>query len=162
MDFDISYNVRCVLRLTSGREVVLDKLSQSRTYAGLLEGTPNKRSNDHDIQWALDEARRDPASLGEPFLFEPERRDYLRAPGDMQSVLDSQGNRPSGFQHIPEWLPQIQCIGIFHSLRPVRDRTKHASSLTIVWYQDDFGIDASAIDRLRSVDWDHHAIDFEF
>jgi hypothetical protein len=128
----------------------------------LLEGTPNNASNDGTIKWALDRARKDNEWLGEPYLIEPERRDDLRECGDMQSVLDRQGDRPVEMKHIPEWLPQIECVGVFHSIHPARDKSKDASSLTVVWYQDDFGFDSRAIERLRSVDWDQHATDWEY
>jgi hypothetical protein len=162
VEFDISFNCHCLLRLATGREIVLDKYTQSRTYSGLLEGTPNKRSNDDTIQWALEDARQDSDVLGAPYLIEPERRDYLREQGDMQFVIDRQHDRPEIMRHIPEWLPQIECVGIFHSFRPARDTTKDASSLTIVWYQDDFGFDSGAVDQLRMVDWDRYATDWEY
>jgi hypothetical protein len=162
VEFDSVYNCHCSLRLATGREITLDKLSQSRAYSGLLEGTPNKASNDHSIQWALERAKQDNESLGEPFLVPPERRDYFREQGDMQSVLDRQHDRPAHMRHIPEWLPQIVCVGVFRSIQPARDKTKDASSLTIVWYQDDFGLDPQASERLRAVDWDQHATDWEY
>ena len=161
MDFDNAYNVHCSLRLISGREIILDRITLSRTYAGLLEGTPNERSNDLSIKWAMDRVRRD-APQGQLHLIEPERRDYFRHPGDMQSVLDRQQERPLELKHIPEWLPQIECVAEFHSIGPVRDSTKDASSLTILWYQNDFGLDEVSIERLRNVDWDQHATDWEY
>jgi hypothetical protein len=62
-------------------------------------------------------------------------------------------------KHVPEWLPQIECVGVFRSINPAQDK---ASSLTILWYQDDFGVDWQAFERLRIVDWDQHAIDWEY
>ena len=162
MEYNIAYHCHCSLRLDTGREITLDKLSQSRAYSGLLEGAPNKASNDRTIQWALERAKRDNDSLGEPILIPPERRDYLREHGDMQSVLDRQDDRPPEMKRIPEWLPQIECVGVFRSIRPARDQSKDASSLTIVWYQDDFGLDARAVEQLRSVDWEKHATDWEY
>jgi hypothetical protein len=162
VEFNIAYNCHCSLRLETGREIYLDTLTQSRAYAGLLEGTPNKKSNDLAIEWILKRTRKDNEFTGGPFLIEPERRNYLRTPGDMQSVLDRQGNRPPEMRHIPEWLPQIVCVGVFSSLQPARDTTKNASLLTIVWYQDDFGLDSQAMERVRLVDWDQHAVDMEY
>ena len=162
MDYNIAYHCHCSLRLDTGREITLDKLTQSRAYAGLLEGTPNKASNDLTVQWALERAKRDNDSFGDPYLIEPDRRDYLREHGDMQSVLDRQEDRPPEMKRIPEWLPQIECVGVFRSIRPARDESKDASSLTIVWYQNDFGLDTRAVEQLRSVDWEKHASDWEY
>ena len=131
MEYNIAYHCHCSLRLDTGREITLDKLTQSRAYAGLLEGTPNKASNDRRIQWALERVKKDNESLGEAYLIEPERRDYLRERGDMQSVLDRQHNRPVEMKRIPEWLPQIECVGMFRSIRPARDTTKDVSSLSL-------------------------------
>jgi len=162
VEFDIAYNVHCSIRLQSGRKITLDRLTQSLAYASLLEGTPNKKSNDHSIRGALDRARRAHGALGEPYLIEPERRDYFREKGDMQCVLERQRDRPAELKHIPEWLPPVECIGVCHSTTPARDRTKDASSLTVVWYQDDFGIDDRAIELVRLVDWDRHATDWDY
>ncbi|MCA9165989.1 MAG: hypothetical protein KDA62_23540, partial [Planctomycetales bacterium] len=59
MEYNVAYHCHCSVRLDSGRTITLDKLTQSRAYAGLLEGTPNKASNDRAIQWALERATRD-------------------------------------------------------------------------------------------------------
>lgn len=160
MEFDDIYNVNCSLRLASGRKITLNKLTQSRTYAGLLEGTPAKWSNDKAIQRALDDAHRDSWSKGEPLLIPPERRDYQQRPGDMQPVLDRQTARD--IKHVPEWLPEVECVGIFDSISPARDENMDASSLTIAWYQDNFGINPQAVERLRLVDRERYAHDWQY
>ena len=162
MNYNIAYHCHCELRLDSGRGIFLDRLTQSRVYAGLLEGTPNRASNDRTIQGILERARQVNDWLGDPYLIDPQRRDYLREPGDMQSVIDRQDNRPLEMKRSPEWLPQIACVGVFRSSPPVRDKSKDASSLTIVWFQDDFGLDPRALEQLRSIDWVKHATDWEY
>lgn len=162
MEFDDSYNCHCILQLASGREIILDKLTQSRTYAGLLEGTPNRKSNDLSIRWLLQRIARENPEMAESYLIEPQRRDYFLDPGDMQADIDRQRDRPVELKHIPEWLPPIVCVGEFRSLQPARDNTKHASSLIVVWYQDDFGLDSVATEPLRLVDWEKLATDWEY
>lgn len=162
MEFDSNYTWNGSLRLATGRWITLDKLSQSRTYSGLIEGTPNKVSNDRSIQWVLDRAKRDNESLGEPLLIPPERREYCHEQGDMQFVLDHQQDIPLAMRRIPEWLPHIVCVGVFDSSQPVRNELKDASSLTIVWYQDKFGLDPRVAEQLREIDWDKHATDWEY
>lgn len=159
MEFDEINNVNCALRLVSGRKITLTKLTQTRTYAGLLEGTPAKWSNDSVIERALDDAGRVSGSIGKPLLIPPERRDYHQRPGDMQRVLDRQTGRE--IKHVPEWLPEVESVGVFDSISPARDENMHASSLTIVWYQNAFGIDPQAMERLRLVDWERYAHDWE-
>lgn len=160
--FNEIYNVHCELLLDNGRVITLNTLQQSRTYAGLQIGAPNKDSNDRAIQWHLEEARKLLGSVGEPFLIEPERREYHIKPGDMQCVLDRQNDHPPEILHIPEWVPDIYSIGVFQSLCPARDKTKDFSMLTILWYQPDFGLDANATKAICLVDWDSFATDLEW
>lgn len=162
MRFNETYNVHCELTLNSGRVITLNTLQQRRTYAGLQSGTPNKASNDQALQWHLDEARRLPDSVGEPFLIDPERRDYHIRPGNMHAVLDRQTDRPAEMLHIPEWVPDVCSIGVFQCLSPARDETKDFSMLTILWYQTDFGVDAEASKKICLVDWESLATDLEW
>ena len=80
----------------------------------------------------------------------------------MQWFRDHQKARPVEFQRIPEWLPEVTCIGHFQSITPARDQSKDMSSLSIVWYQNEFGIDQSAVEYLRRIDWEHSAVDWEY
>ena len=43
MEYDPIYHVTCRLQLESGRELILNQLEQSQTYAGMLEGVPDKK-----------------------------------------------------------------------------------------------------------------------
>ncbi len=161
MDYDEVFGVHCSLGLASSRKITLDKLTQTRTYVGVLEGTPNKKKNDELIERTLEQLRRLPHSEGEPLLIAPQRREYSIKPGDRQG-----GMRSGIFGDPPEWLPLVVCVGRFHSTfpcnHPNHDRSKDASSLTVVWYQDDFGIERRAIEQLKLIDWDEHATDFAY
>ena len=161
MEFEIANNVHCLLQLASGRKIILDKLIQERTYAGLLEGTPDKRVNDRHIEWIRNQAR-EVFQGEEAYLVEPVRRDYLHEPGDMQFAMDRQQDYPVEFRRPPEWLPMIHCVGTFHSTSPVHDKNQDGSRLVLVWFQNNFGIDAAAAAALRNVDWDRHAVDFAY
>jgi len=162
MDFDETYNVHCNITLDSGRKITLETLVQSRTYAGLMLGAPSKESNDWHLERAFDQARALRKLNIEPYLVPPERRDYRIEPGDMDDVLEQQQDRPPESRHVPEWLPEVECIGVFNSLDPARDMTMDASTLIIIWYQDDFGIDPKAVAQIRTIDWDQHATDWEY
>lgn len=162
MEFDDTYGCHCSLILHSGWNIVLDALTQLRTYAGLLEGVPTKWSNDESIKWHVERTEQNPSCLGKPLLINPERRDYRREPGDMQLFIDRQSSRRDESRYVPEWLPPIVCVGDFRAIHPVRDETKDGSSLFIIWFQDDFGFDAQAVDRLRTINWERHATDWNY
>jgi len=149
---DDIYSMACVLRLNDGREIILRGMKQDMTYEGLLVGTPDHESNQRRIQRAVREA----ASRGNKVhLIEPPRRDYHRKPGDMGSVVVRNPNR------IPEWLPEVCCIGRFSHVRPARDQSQDMSILTIIWFQDEFAppIMLAAYEAIANIDWNSVAED---
>ncbi len=150
------------LTLFSGRSITIDELIQFRTYGGLMEGTPDEEANDLCIEWALDRARKSSVENGEPFLIAPDRRVYDKIPGDMDAIIEFKKQRPKGFQRLPEFMPDVTSIGIFRSVRPARDSDKDGSSLTVVWYQSGFGFDHATVERLRALDWENLAVDWEY
>ncbi len=153
--YDQPYHVHCKLTLTTGREVILTRLRQQHTYDGLLEGLPNSEMNDREIEATLADARSWCLEGAQPLLIPPERRDFLRVPGDMSS---SRSRRRT-----PEWLPMVSSIGTFRS-SPARDPAMHASTLTVAWFQSEFGlpIGPNVIAALAALDWDAHASDFDW
>ncbi|QDU46033.1 hypothetical protein Mal52_45300 [Symmachiella dynata] len=169
VEFDVSYNLTCKLTLDSGRDIVLEQLYQERTYRGLLEGTPNRVANDWGIEHNLSFARKLAGSIGDPYLIAPNRRDYVRVPGDMDRIREDIEKRIGDWeeglqQRLPEWIPFVCCIGCFASVKPARDSRKDCSSLTVVWYQDNFAmpIDPVIQNELRSLNWNEHATDGEY
>lgn len=138
-----------MLKLASGREITLNRIMQSRTYAGLLEGAPNPKWNDRIIADALERATQMPCVLGPAVLISPKR-------------VPPKPTSDSDVWYVEEWLPPIECIGDFQSISPAHDMSRDASSLTIVWYQHDFGIDSNAIDEIQTVDWDRCASDWDY
>lgn len=137
-------------------------LEQSQTYADLLMGSPNASFNDRKLVYACDRASELPGLFGKPYLIPPRRRPYAVEPGDMDDVLARNKGLPSGRHYIPEWLPLVQCIAQFTCPETVRDESKDFSCLTVVWYQDDFGVDDRMTEELRKVDWAAHAHDILF
>ena len=149
LEFDDAYECSCIVKLCSGREIALERLTQSRTYAGHLEGVPNPKWNDMLIADALERATQMCGRLGPAILIAP-KRNASEPTGDID------------VRYVEEWLPQIECIGEFHSISPARDMAKDASSLTIVWYQCEFGIESASIDEIRKVEWERFASDWEY
>jgi hypothetical protein len=155
--YESAYHLRCGLALRSGRTVTLEALDQRMTYAGLLEGTPSHETNDRIIEYALREAERYCATGAEPHLLPPPRRDYLRTPGDMQSILAWAPH------HVPEWLPSVRCIGAFKDVVTARALAKDLSVLVVVWFQDEYAppIQEPALGQILDLDWESLAADIE-
>jgi uncharacterized protein (TIGR02996 family) len=156
--YDLAYHLHCELPLRSGRTITLEALDQVMTYAGLLEGTPDRESNDREIEFALREAYRHCVDGVRPHLIPPPRRDHLREPGDMQRVIAHSPHR------VPEWLPLVRCIGSFKDVVKVRHPDKALSVLTVVWFQDEYAlpIREPALSQLRELDWESLAVDVDF
>lgn len=147
-----------------GRKLILKHFDQSLTYAGLLEGTPNRKSNDWGIEVDLRHAANLNHTLGTPHLIPPLRRDYLRTPGDMDEIREQKSHYPKEWGRAPEWIPLVRCIGCFQSDKTSRNPNKDVSFLTVLWYQNDFAmpIEGGILIELRKLDWDALATDIEY
>jgi hypothetical protein len=156
LDYKNAYHCHCALALNTGRSIVLKSLTQRMTYGGLMEGSPTAKLNDAFIQRTLYAVKKDPATGGRaPFVIQPARRDYLRAPGDMAAAFQD--------EMVPEWMPMITCIGVFESAPTAKNRQKQGSTLTIVWFQDEYAlpIAPACLNAIKAIDWDAHGFDFE-
>jgi hypothetical protein len=143
--------------LRSRRTITLEALDQQMTYSGLLEGTPNAKSNDTYIELSLRTAARLCVEGAKPHLIAPNRRDYLREPGDMRRVVEE---RP---YWTPEWLPMVRCIGSFKDVVKARDPNRDLSVLVVVWFQDEYAppILEPAMSQLLAIDWNALATDID-
>jgi hypothetical protein len=150
-----AYHGRCTLNLANGQNVRLDRLCQETTYSGALEGFPDAHSNDWVLKRILGKAQDLCLDGAKPHLIAPVRRDFFSTPGDKAA---HSGNR------IPEYLPMVFCIARLIAVAPVRDRTRHASMLTVVWFQDEFAfpILEPASLQLRNLNWVELASDFDW
>ena len=142
-EYDANYNCRAQVHV-GRRTATVERLEQSLTYAGLLEGLPTKKSNDRTLDWI----RRDAGSTG-VILIEPARRDFLRRPGDMSRVASIRDEPP-------EWLPMVH---VSMTLSAPGDSGNHCSVLRVIFFQDDFAppLDESVAAALQDVDWERHA-----
>jgi len=124
------------LTLASGRTIWLEELRQWDVYADLLEGLPSNRLNARIVDSAIESAP------SPSVLVRPTERPEPKFPG-------------------AGWLPRICSVGTFES-KIARDVSCHASKLTIVWFQDDFGFPPTgqALEQVVTVNWNRHATDF--
>jgi hypothetical protein len=127
--------------LKDGRQIFLDAFFESKTYAGLLEGSPNASVN-------RDMLNSPPAIVSRIWPKEPH----------ITLGLDFYSSR------LHEKLPTVLCLGQFISYKPASDQKKMGSSLVIIWFQDEiFPLlrDANA-DWLKDIDWNLLARDFDW
>jgi len=129
------------------RTVTLDRIDQSRTYSGLLEGIPNVRLNAQLIAEAINNAARSGATL----LIEPRR----------VPIPSSAGSEHFG-PH--EKIPRICCTVSFLSTSVARNQAMDASALTVVWFQDAWALPIAPeiLTQLAATTWAPHAQDFEY
>lgn len=132
------------LKLYSGRVIHLCQLFQSPTYAGLLEGQPSASLNKEIIEKAMRDVGERLWNAGTPHLIEP--------------VIQVRAgySTPS--------LPPAVCLASFECFQGVSDPDEgYMSSLSLVWFQDDFAlpIDPLILDKIKAVDWERLAEDWE-
>ena len=136
------------LFLKCGRYIKLGLLRQTRTYGGLLAGYPYKRMNDRMIERTLSEASRIALRGGKALLLAPAIRSNL---ANQDGVLGPE-----------ESLPKITTIARFDSDGLTGTDSEQYSSLTVVWFQDEFGVptDPRILEQLRAIDWNRAAQDW--
>ena len=136
------------LTLNSGRVISLGVLCQDRTYEGHLAGYPHKRMNDETIERLLAKAPKLTSDQGKPLLIDP-----------VISVRDRGARAIMGPE---ERLPEVACVARFDSNALAKIGSEPYSSLTIVWFQEAFGVptDATILEQIRAIDWEDRATDW--
>ncbi len=139
--------------LRTGRRLWLRELRQWGVYEGHYLGAPTTPENRRSIERIV--ARERGLQGKEPYLIEPAERP-AKPPGDWQDWPDS----PESWGH----LPAMVCVGRFTSFQPAKVESRHASELTVIWFQDEFAfpIDPAARKQIRAIDWEKHATDFDY
>lgn len=129
-----------------GVKTRLTKLSQSATYAGLLEGIPTLETNEmFHIAPLVNPQGREKRAL----LWAPQRRIE---------------GRPETFMGRPTAsLPAITCVATFDHIWPARDKTMGASYIEVVWFQDEWALPIipEVLGKIKSLNWKDTAIDYE-
>jgi uncharacterized protein (TIGR02996 family) len=134
------------IELHCRHSILLREFRQWDFYEGLLEGFPTSEQNREDLERLVQgerERRQQEAYLISPSERSVERRkDYPWGPCGV--------------------FPTIACVGRFVSFNPARDKSQHASTLTIIWFQHEwaFPIDPGVREQIRAIEWEKHAHDF--
>jgi hypothetical protein len=123
------------ITLASGREVWLGALNQRHTYAGVLAGKPDARTNQPVIDELLEDAKRTVAGSTPQLVGSP----------------DVSGR-----------LPAVACIAELQSGGLMREGSEPYSSMSVAWFQDDFAlpIAPAIVASIQSLDWEAEAIDW--
>jgi len=139
------------ISLNSNRIISLEEIHQHLTYAGLLEGLPTKRINKEIIDDIKNIANEKIWASSTPYILKS-YESPIKLSEDREVYYKSRG---------PEYerirLPKIICIGHFMSDAITDDFM--FSSLTIVWFQEDWmmPIDNNILIQIKSINWDKHA-----
>ena len=132
------YHLKC------GREVVLRDLRQWRTDEGILEG------------------RRPPHCNGKYLadLFFDVRDEAIGASIYLGNVECGEATDAAPFG-APRDLPPVSCRARFVSHAPARERGKMCSEVTLIGFQNDFGVQRELEDALADLDWIACAWDYD-
>ena len=147
--------------LNSSRVINLYEIHCSLTYAGLLEGLPNRRMN-KDILSRLSEVANDKIyNSTNPYLIQPEEKKIHIEEGPTKSCNDQMVK-----EHGDDWelieIPRIECIASFES-GPITDDYM-GSKLTVAWFQEEYPmpIDRNIINKIKLIDWNNKASSFDY
>jgi len=135
------------ITLTSGRQISLSALHQSRTYAGVLAGRLDADAKVRQIEDLLAEARRTFMEGSEPQLTPP---------------VTVNTEMPGGWTQ--EKLPAVMCLAEFGSGELKRPGSDAYSSMFFAWFQDEFAmpIDPGVVRHIMEIDWETQAIDWNW
>ncbi len=138
------------LKMDAGGSAWLDKLIQSRTYAGVLLGVP-----DDPVEKFMEAMRR--------------VKDYFAFYDGIACVLPPKlhmGRRrvlKDGVEEFRDWrlLPGVTCYALLTSSDLAQDDS--SSSVVVIWYQDAFGLpDEEVLAQMRAIPWRRHAFDWSW
>jgi hypothetical protein len=129
------------------KNIRIDAIHISRTYAGVLEGLP---STDDTIKHARDLAKK----------MWGERATMLVPPATVRSAVTRdrrRGTPPVEFQRCPDW---TICAWLN---APAMDKTNHGSELVVIWFQAEISYDipGELLHDFGCGTWEQHAKDWQ-
>ncbi len=159
-------NPAACIQLATGREIMLGRLMQVQTYAGLLVGMPNPRVDDSIVEAGLKEASETFTQACKPYLIQPKKTPFT-VQMQRRSVNKEGETKAAGEieERNGERLPLVTCMGSFRcrqTLKSPDDEGFFAYSLaTIVWFQETYAmpIAPAVLAEIRLLDWSGVAAD---
>jgi hypothetical protein len=136
-------NLTSELQLAGGISIRLQALDQHLFNAGILEGLPTRERNARHLAAAVKRARgpQDAAV-------------YVVPPDEVPIPYESDRPYPFG---TPARFPEIACQARFDSISLTAQERRVAdhSTLTILWWQEDWAlpIDPKLVEHIEGIDW---------
>lgn len=139
--------MRTEIALENNRYAHIEFFVQWRTYRGVLEGVPDRRINQSYMESAVKDASRYCGNVP-VYLIEPK-----------QKVLREDVRNPENTKMA---LPEVTCIALLCSYKPVKDPDMVGSKLAVVWYQDTMAmpVEEAILDQMKQINWSVLAKDF--
>lgn len=148
------------ITLNGGREIALAHIEQWRAYAGVLAGMPNRALNDRVIEDARSRALRHCMNGAAPVLLPPRLTPVERKPASAEYLrltgMTAEQSAARDRQMHYEQLPAVACVAVFNSDGLSKPDAEPYSSLTLIWFQDDFAmpVDAGVLAQIQALDWE--------
>ena len=154
------------ITLNSGREIALAHIEQWQSYAGVLAGLPNRAMNGRVIDDARSRALPHCLEGAAPYLVPPRLTPVETKPASAEYLkrtgMTAEQSAARDQQMHYEQLPAVVCVAVFNSDGLPKPDAEPYSSLTVIWFQDDFAlpVDAGVLANIQSLDWEALATDW--
>jgi hypothetical protein len=154
------------ITLDSGRGIVLSRLEQWRAYEGVLAGMPNRAMNGRIMDEVRSRAQPHCLEGAAPYLVPPRLMPVETRPASAESLkrtgMTAEQSAARDQQMHYEQLPAVVCVAVFNSDGLSKPDSEPYSSLTMIWFQDDFAlpVDAQVLAHIQSLDWEALARDW--
>jgi hypothetical protein len=148
------------ITLNSGREITLARIEQWRSYAGVLAGIPNRAMNGRVIEEARSQALQHCLEGAAPYLVPPRLKPVETRPPSAEYLkrtgMTAEQSAARDQQMHYEQLPAVVCVAVFNADGLTKPDAEPMSSLTLIWFQDEFAlpVDAGVLAHIQSLDWE--------
>jgi len=154
------------IKLNSVREIALARIEQWRSYAGVLAGMPNRAMNDRVIEGVRSRALQHCLEGAAPYLVPPRLSPVERKPASAEYLrltgMTAEQSAARDQQMHYEQLPAVVCVAVFDSGELAKPGSEPMSSLTLIWFQDEFAlpVDAGVLAHIQALDWETLAVEW--